>query len=220
MHVKDLQKTPIKDLTFAVVDVETTGMSPGYNRVIDIGVVKTRNGTISETWETLIDPKQKIGKWITYYTNLRDCHVRGKPTFDRFVPKIQRLLEKSVFVAHNVNFDYSFLTQEMRRIGREFNYPRICTVQLGRKLLPQLANAHLDALSDYYNIKISQRHRALPDALATAEVLNNFIEIAREKYGAKTYFDLERLQRLKIPKDKYKRIRNYRQITHFQPNLF
>lgn len=198
MHLNELLRTPIDELTFSVVDTETTGMSASFGRVIDIGIVKVRGGKIVEKWESLIDPKQPIPYWITFYTHLRDSDVSGKPVFSKIASKVQELLKESVFVGHNVGFDYSFLSEEMKRCELPFNPPRICTVQLGRKLLPQLANAHLDALSDFYNIKISARHRALPDAEATAVVLGNFLEIAKTKYHAKNFFDLERLQRLNV----------------------
>lgn len=200
MNAKLLAKTPIKDLTFCVVDTETTGMSAKYNRIMDIGVVKVKNGEITEEWETLIDPQQEIPYWITHYTNLSATHVRGKATFDVYSKKIAELLEGGIFVGHNVGFDYAFLLHEMTRAGFEFFHPKLCTVLLGRKLLPQLANAHLDAISSFYRIAITQRHRALPDAQATAKILLNFIQLAQEKYAAQTYFDLEKLQRIKIAK--------------------
>lgn len=198
LPIRQLAKTPIHELTFSVVDVETTGMSPQFNRVIDIGLVKIKNGEIVETWESLINPKQDIPQWITFYTHIKNRHVCNQPTFDFFMDKLESLLQDTIFVGHNAIFDYSFLSQEMQRYNKNFFYPRLCTVLLGRKLLPQLANAHLDAISDYYNIKIKQRHRALPDAEATAYILNEFIHIAKEKYNAKTFFDLERLQYIKV----------------------
>lgn len=200
MHIKDLQNTQIDELEFSVVDVETTGMHPQFNRIMDIGIVSVKNMQIVETWETLIDPKQDVPFFITYYTKLRYKDVEGKPTFDAMLEEISTRLAQNVFVAHNVSFDYSFLANEFKRHDKEFNYPRLCTVKLGRKLLPQLANAHLDALADHYNLKITQRHRALPDAYATAQILINFINIAKKKYNAKTYFDLERIQRFRVNK--------------------
>ena len=200
MNLRSLIATPIDKLSFAVVDTETTGMSPKFNRIIDIGIVKVKNGTIIDKWDTLIDPQQQLDPWITKYTHIYDYHLKGKPLFNTFIPKITDMLTGSVFVGHNVGFDYSFLHSEMSRHGKSFNYPKLCTVLLGRKLLPQLANAHLDAISDYYNITISARHRALPDAEATAIILLEFIEKAKKELNAKTFFDLDRIQYLKINK--------------------
>jgi len=201
MPSSELFTKKISDLTFAVVDTETTGMNPAFSRVMDIGIVIMKNGEVVEKWETLIDPEQEVPYWISKYTHLTHAMVKGMPTFETYAGKISEFLKDAIFVGHNAAFDYSFLYHEMLRAKTAFNYPKLCTVMLGRKLLPQLANAHLDALADFYNIKISQRHRALPDAEATAFVLNEFIKIAQEKYGARTYFDLERLQKLYIDKE-------------------
>ncbi len=200
MNVNDLIKTPLEEITFSVVDTETTGMNARLGKIIDIGIVKLRNGKILSTFESLIDPKEPISYWITRYTNLEDEDVKGKPTFSRLAKRINRMISNTIFVGHNASFDYSFISNEMQKCKVEFFCPKICTVMLGRKLLPQLAHAHLDALSDYYGIKVSQRHRALPDALATAAILKEFIKIAKKKYHAKNYFDLERLQRISINK--------------------
>jgi DNA polymerase III subunit epsilon len=124
--------------------------------------------------------------------------VIDKLPFDSYAKTIQERLTDTIFVGHNANFDYSFLKYEMKRSGFDFKHPKLCTVMLGRKLLPQLSNAHQDAISNYYNIKITQRHRALQDAEATAIVLNKFIEMAVTTYGAKNYYDLERLQKIKV----------------------
>ena len=198
MNARTLAKKNLDDITFSVVDLETTGMHAQFNRVVDIGVVTVRNGKVLDEWEALVDPEQDIPYWITKYTNLRNRDVQGQPIFANFAPKLEDMLRDTVFVAHNVNFDYWFMYFEMKREGIKFNFPRLCTVMLGRKLLHELPSANLDSLSDYYGIEIENRHRALPDAQATAEILINFIEIAKEKYSAKTFFDLERLQWLKV----------------------
>src|SRR3989344_3772169 len=200
MNARDLAKIPITDLTFSVVDVETTGMNAQHNRIMDIGIITIKNGEILEEWEALINPQQEIPYWITYYTKLGTHHVKDKPFFSVYAQKVFDKLSGTIFVGHNAGFDYGFVSYEFKRAGLNFYSPKLCTVLLGRKLLPQLANAHLDALSDYYGITISARHRALPDAQATAYILNKFLEIAKEKYGAKTFFDLERLQKIKIDK--------------------
>jgi len=198
MSLSELFTKPIDDLTFAVVDTETTGMHPQFCRVMDIGIVLVKNGKVVDKWETLIDPQQSVPRWITHYTHLTYRDVKGKPVFSQLANKINKYLENKIFVAHNANFDYWFLFNEMKRLDYEFFYPKLCTVMLGRKLLPSLPRAHLDMFADYYNLKISQRHRALPDAEAAAFIFIEFIKIAKEKYGVKTYFDLEKLQWISV----------------------
>ncbi|MFZ5425072.1 MAG: PolC-type DNA polymerase III [Patescibacteria group bacterium] len=201
MHINELVNKSINDITFSVIDTETTGMFPEHNKVMDIGIVLVKNGEIIDKWETLIDPRQKIPYWITTFTNLRDADVAGKPIFREIAHKVNELTNDTIFVAHNVGFDYPFIASEMQNVGHLFEVPRICTVQLSRKLLPNLPSANLDTLSEYFNIKISARHRALPDAEATAVVLIELVKIASKKYGVKNFFDLERLQRIKVDKE-------------------
>lgn len=203
MKVKDLIDTPIDELKFSVIDTETTGMHPEFNRVMDIGIVTVKGGKIIDQWEALINPNQDVPYFITKYTRLRNSHVDNKPEFAHYSEHIKNKLANTIFVAHNVSFDYWFLYHEFKRLNQDLDLPKICTVLLGRKFLPELSNAHLDALSEYYGIEIEARHRALPDAKATALVLLEFLDIAKKKYKAKTYFDLEKLQRLKIKKEIY-----------------
>lgn len=201
VEIKELQITKIEDLTFSIVDTETTGMHSEFNRIMDIGIVTMKNGKILDKWESLIDPQQSVPYWITEYTKLSYKDVKGQPKFNQVATKIIDKIQNTVFVAHNVGFDYWFLHHELRRINYFWNSPKLCTVMLGRKLIPELKYVNLDILSDYYNIEISARHRALPDAEATAYILKELIGIAKERYNAKTFFDLEKLQKIKIDKN-------------------
>jgi len=198
MKAKELARTKIDDLVFSVVDVETTGMYAEFNRVMDIGVVKVKGGKVIEEWETLINPQQVIPRYITSFTKISKAHVKNKKEFSHFASKVDETLKGSVFVAHNVHFDYWFLWFEMRRAGFSLDLPKLCTVMLGRKLTPGIASATLDSLTEHYNIQIENRHRALPDAKAAADLLVRFIDVAKEKYKVKTYFDLYRMQWLRV----------------------
>lgn len=198
MNIRDLQNTPLEELTFSVVDTETTGMYAEHNRVMDVGLVKVKNGKIVEKWETLIDPEQDIPYWITKFTNLANEDVVGQPLFKDIAHEFHQKIENTIFVAHNAGFDYGFIYNELSRANITWKSHKLCTVLLGRKLLPELQYANLDVLTQYYNIKISARHRALPDAEATAEVLINLMQIAKERYAVTNFFELEKLQNLKI----------------------
>ncbi len=210
MNLKELQNTDINDITFSVVDTETTGMYAEFNRVMDIGIVTVKNGEILNKWETLIDPEQQIPYWITEFTNIDEYKVKGQPKFANIAKQVSTRLENTVFVAHNVSFDYWFLHHEFRRANESFGLPKLCTVQLARKLLPQLQYANLDLLSKYYGIDIENRHRALPDAEATAIIFTKLLNVAKEKYNVRNFFDLEALQRLNISKDT-----NHRSVVLF-----
>lgn len=202
MNSIKLLNTKIGDIQFAVIDTETTGMNHEFNRVVDIGIVKLCGGKITDKWETLINPKQTIPYWISNFTNIYDHMVINKQEFAQHLPKIQSMMKNCVFVGHNVDFDYSFLTYEFLRLGHKLDMQKLCTVKLGRKLLPNLPNMKLDTLSDYYGIHIENRHRALPDAMATALSLIELIKLAKEKFDIKTLYDLQKIQQFKIfPED-------------------
>lgn len=192
---KTLLDTPLAALKFSVIDTETTGMHSKFNRVIDIGVVDVEYKKITETWESLVDPKQQIPFWITQFTNIADEHVRGKPEFKQVERVLSRKIKDRVIVGHNVGFDYAFLKYEYERLQKPFEHPRLCTVLLGHRFVPELPHFHLDSLSDYFGLQIENRHRALPDALATAQIFIEFLDRAEKDYKCKTFFDLEKLQK-------------------------
>lgn len=200
MNIDMLKTTPIDDIKFSVVDVETTGMFPTHNRIIDIGVVTVQNLRVENTWEALISPNQAVPYFITKITGISDNMLKGCRPFVFHATHLESLLNNSVFVAHNKDFDYPFIFHEFKKLNIKFHHPALCTVLLGRKLLPQLDSANLDTLSANFGIEIEGRHRALPDAYATALILIEFIKIAKKNFGIKNFFDLERLQRLSIPR--------------------
>ena len=190
----------LDDLTFSVIDTETTGMSSNFNRVIDIGIVTIEHGKITKTWEHLIDPEQDIPFWITTFTHINAKHVYGKPVFSDLQDTIMEKIKDTVIVGHNVGFDFAFLKKEFGRLNTPFDFPKLCTVLLGRKLYPELPSFNLDTLSKHFKLQIDDRHRALPDAKATAEIFLNFVARAKEDYKCKDFFELERLQKLKLGK--------------------
>lgn len=203
-YIKKLVHTNLEDITFSVVDVETTGMYAEFNRIMDIGIVQIKGLKVVKKWEALIDPTQNIPYWITHYTKLRDNDVIGKPQFEYYSNHIFNMLTDTVFVGHNAQFDYSFLKYEFKRTRYTFDIPKVCTVKLASRLVPQLRKHNLDILSKYYDIHISKRHRALPDAEATAIVLLKFIQMSKERFNANTFFDLDKIQGKKVTKDNLK----------------
>lgn len=203
MNPDFLKNKKLDDITFNVVDVETTGMSPEFNRIIEIGIVKVKGFKVEATYEALLNPCQEIDPWITYYTNIRNDDLKGRPVFSEIAGEIEKMLKNTIFVAHNAGFDRAFLSKEMNLSKKDFNCPVLCTVRLSRKFLPGLDFYHLDAVSQHYDIIIKQRHRALPDAYATALVLIEYLKTAKSKYRSRNFFDFEKLQWGPAGKDKY-----------------
>jgi DNA polymerase III subunit epsilon len=185
----------LASLSFAVVDVETTGSRPeGGDRITEIAVVTVRDGRIAEVYETLVNPERSIPPFITRLTNISWEMVADKAPFRDVCDDVLRMLEGHVFVAHNAAFDWRFVSAEVVRArGRELTGRRLCTVRLARRLLPQLRSRSLDWVARHYDVEIEpgKRHRAAGDALATAHCLLRLLDDARS-HGCARWSDLER----------------------------
>jgi len=180
--------------TFAVVDVETTGMrASGDDRVTDIAVVLVQGDRVELVFDSLINPGCAISPQITALTGITDAMVADAPTFDMAADAILAALAGRVFVAHNVRFDWSFVNAELRRNrGLSLDGPRLCTVRMSRRLVHGLTSHALDHVTAHFNLDNGARHRASGDALVTAEILRRLLALAMEQ-GAQTFDDLEQL---------------------------
>lgn len=170
----------LADLDYAVVDVETTGTAPADGaRVTEIAVMQVSSGDLVNEFSSLVDPGRPIPAWISRLTGITDEMVADAPDFGDVAPTVRSMLEGRVFVAHNVSFDWRFLTEEMRRASSLLPVgPRLCTLRLARRAHPDLDRRGLDALADHYGIEIDGRHRAAGDARATVTLLNRLLEEA------------------------------------------
>lgn len=173
----------LRDERFVVVDVETTGGSPGGgHRVTEIAAVCVEGGEIRETFSTLVNPGRRIPSMIVSLTGITDSMVADAPRFGQVANQVLPLLEGRVFVAHNAPFDWRFVSAELERTTGMLPAGRqLCTVRLARKLLPQLPSRSLDGLAQYFGLDIESRHRALDDAVATAKVLLYFLDALEER---------------------------------------
>ncbi|MCC5920173.1 MAG: GIY-YIG nuclease family protein [Cyclobacteriaceae bacterium] len=161
---------------FAIVDIETTGGFAKGHRMVEIAVVIVENGDITETFESLINPGRKIPANVSGIHGIYDEDVADAPSWVEIAPKVYQLLENAVFVAHSVNFDYTFVKAEMEDCGIQLNLPKLCTVRLSRKLLPGHRSYSLGSLCSDLKINISARHRAMGDAYATAVLFQLLLE--------------------------------------------
>ena len=185
---------------YAIIDVETTGTAASYGRLTEIAIILHNGVVVTETFNTLINPECNIPYHITRLTGITNEMVANAPKFYEVAKKIIELTAGKIFVAHNATFDYSFVKEEFKRLGYEFKRKTICTVKLGRKLLPGHRSYSLGNICADLQIKITDRHRAIGDALATAKlfeillVQNNLLEsslfvnqtypLSREKMNA------------------------------------
>ena len=185
--------TPLLERPFSVVDVETTGASAIYDRVIEVAVVRVRGGEIVDRFETLVDPRIPVPSFITRLTGIDDRLLRGRPTFAEVAPRVREALDDGPLVAHNVAFDEAFLRHGFTRAGLTLDLPRLCTLRLARRLLPRLRSYRLDALAAHFGIAVGRRHRAGPDATTAALVLGRLLDEAVQR-GIRDLAELDRLQ--------------------------
>jgi DNA polymerase-3 subunit epsilon len=157
---------------YVVVDVETTGGKQPQHRITEIGAVKMINGEIVEKWSSLINPQRHISSFITKLTGISNDMVKDAPLFSEVADSLNVFMQNSVFVAHNVNFDYGFFKQEYQRLDRNFMMPKLCTVREMRKQFPGLKSYSLGNLCETFDISLENHHRALCDAEAAAALLN------------------------------------------------
>jgi DNA polymerase-3 subunit epsilon len=180
-------------LSLAVVDLETTGASAIYDRILEIAVVRLVDGEIVDHYEQLVDPRVAVPPFITRLTGIDSRMVRGKPTFDAVADDVRRALGDGPLVAHNASFDEAFLRHAFARLGQKLTNSKLCTLRLARRLLPRLPTYRLDALTTYFGIKNRRRHRASGDAEATALVLARLLDLAAQQ-GVDTLDGLLALQ--------------------------
>jgi len=157
--------------TYIVVDVETTGGRPGLHRVTEIGAVKVKGGKIIDEWSSLINPQRSIPPNITRITGITQEMVANAPVFAEVVESFTAFMGDAIFAAHNVNFDYGFMSAEHQMVDRRFRHPKICTCASMRKLYPGHASYSLKNLCRDFEIELNNHHRALCDAKAAAELL-------------------------------------------------
>lgn len=171
---------PLIDVTFTVLDLETTGGSPAGAAITEIGAVKVRGGEVIGTFQTLVDPGIGIPPFITVLTGITESMVRAAPTIEAVLPAFLELLGDSVIVGHNVAFDLGFLQAAASRLG----YPPlgnrvVDTLALARRLVrPEVRNLKLATLAAHFRSPSPPTHRALDDARATVHVFHGLLERA------------------------------------------
>jgi len=167
------------DSPLAIVDLETTGAHPVYDRVTEVAVIEVEGGEVKDEWSTLVNPECAIPAAIQALTGITNDMVAGAPTFGRLAEALHERLAGRVLVAHNARFDYGFLRQEFQRAGLQFRAQTLCTVKLSRRLYPEHARHNLDSLIARHGLACRARHRALGDADAVWQ----FLRLAAEERG-------------------------------------
>jgi DNA polymerase III epsilon subunit family exonuclease len=169
---------PLNEIDFVVVDVEAIAGRSAPARVIEIGACRVRSGKITAEYETLLNAELPIPRFIGELTGITSEMLETAPAFADVVEPWLSFAADSVLVAHNANFDFRLLNQEINRVfpGSRMRNPELCTVRLAQRVLPGLDNHNLDALAEHFGFEIQQRHRAGGDARATARVLLGLLD--------------------------------------------
>lgn len=169
-------------IMYAIVDIETTGGYASNNAITEVAIVLHNGLEIEGRYQTLINPMQKIPLYISALTGITQQMVADAPLFEQVAPHIAKLLQGRIFVAHNVNFDYSFLKHHLQLAGYELDCRKLCTVRLGRQVFPGLASYSLGNLCRHLDIPIYDRHRATGDANATVLLFEYLLRNGAEKH--------------------------------------
>ena len=163
---------------YVIIDVETTGGKKEYERITEVAMVKVTGEEIVEHWSSLVNPNKHIPKYITELTGINNQMVCDAPEFVEIAEHIASFTKGCIFVAHNVNFDMGFIRAEFARCGMYYKRAKLCTVSLGRKFIPGHKSYSLGNICRDLNISLVGHHRALNDAMATAEL---FIKINKAR---------------------------------------
>jgi DNA polymerase-3 subunit epsilon len=182
---------PLSDVTFCVVDLETTGGSPAEDAITEIGAVKFRGGERLGSFRALVDPQRPIPPYIAHLTGIDDRLVSGQPPIEQVLPAFLEFFRGSTFVAHNAGFDFGFLNANCDVLDYPaLPGPPLCTARLARRVVwPDVPNVKLATLANYFRTRAKPTHRALDDAEACAEVLHGLLDLGG-RLGITTMGDL------------------------------
>ncbi len=192
----------LHDLSFCVFDLETTGGNHLNDKIIEIGLVKVEKLKIVDQKSFLIKPEIQIPEFIQKLTSIKEADVNDAPVIEDVIDEILEFMGDSILVAHNTSFDVPFFNSVLRRLGKEeLKNKAICTNLMTKYMIPNLLSSNLHYMSKIFNLKHQKAHRALDDALASAELLLKYLSIFIHKkihkvnslYYPKNKFELDRI---------------------------
>ncbi|BBF44789.1 DNA polymerase III polC-type [Lachnospiraceae bacterium KM106-2] len=156
--------------SFVAVDLETTGLSPEANEIIEIGAVRVRNGKVVARMSQLINPNVPLTDKVRELTGIQDEMLITQPVWSEVVDEVEEFLGDDILLGHNIKFDYSFLKQNFYKVKKKFEHDTLDTLYLSRMLLSELPSKSLGNLCNHYGIVNECAHRAVSDAIATMEL--------------------------------------------------
>ena len=204
-------------MNYAIVDIETTGGYAAGNGITEISIQVHDGQKVVKRFETLINPQQPIPYFIKGLTGIDDAMVADAPLFSEVAPSIYDTLQDCVFVAHSVNFDYSFVKHALQDCGFDLNLKKLCTVRLSRKIIPGLPSYSLGKICAYLGIEIENRHRAGGDAEATVKLFEILLQRDAENVISKSLKRNSKEQALppNLPREHFEKLPNEPGVYYF-----
>ncbi|MDB5195743.1 MAG: polymerase subunit epsilon [Flaviaesturariibacter sp.] len=171
-----LQLPKLRTVLYAIVDIETTGGYAANNGIIEIAIQVFDGESVIERFESLVNPGKVIPRYIQGFTGISNEMVEDAPYFEEIAYTVHQLLHDKIFVAHNVNFDYSFIKNHLEHFGYSLNTKKLCTVRLSRQIFPGFPSYSLGNLCHSVGIELNDRHRAGGDAAATVILFQKLLQ--------------------------------------------
>ena len=201
------------DSDYVVFDIETTGLSFKFCKIIEIGAVRLdKAGNIIDRFSEFVNPEEPIPYSIEKLTSINDSMVKDADTIDKVMPRFLKFAEGAMLVAHNATFDTTFIRVNCKRLGLEYDFTALDTMTLAYIFLPELGRYNLDRLTNYFKLTNAHHHRACDDAEVTAEIFIRLLKMVNES-GSKTVDDLNRLGSAST--DSIKKAKSYHGIIFF-----
>ncbi|MDE1192284.1 MAG: 3'-5' exonuclease [Arachidicoccus sp.] len=175
---------------YAIIDIETTGSPVEKNGITDIAIIHYNGEKTEKKYETLINPHVAIPQYVEKLTGITNEMVAKAPDFNEVAGEIFEMLDGKIFVAHNADFDYSYVQHFLRNAGYDYSADVLCTLNLSRKAFPNIQKHGLENLCKELDITNSSRHRAMGDAYATTQILEKILKNGGRKLAASMIYQL------------------------------
>ena len=205
----------LEDVTYYVLDLETTGFSAVTEKITEIGIMKVKDGEVLDEFSCFVNPEKHIPQRVTEVTNITDEMVADAETIEKVFPKMLEFIgndKNAVLVAHNAGFDIGFLKQNAKVLGYDFDYTYLDTLSLAKDLFPEYKKYKLGKIADNLGIKVDVAHRALDDVDTTVKVFKVMLDML-DKRGAKKIEDIDQVSRTEeAKKEEYKKLKTYHAI--------
>lgn len=188
------------DKQYNILDFETTGFSPDYDRIIEVGVIKIKNNEIVDSFQAFINPGIRISGTITSLTGITNEMVRNAPKSSVVMSKLKQFVDDELILAHNASFDSRFFHAEMKRARISVKNDFLCSLLLARRIYQQLGSHKLDVLCRHLGFVNKASHRAIGDAEVTHKVFQDICSIVKNSSGKDTLCSDYLFKLTKIPK--------------------